>query len=138
MQTRRTIAGVALALLFFAFAVPVFTFAQSANPLVPCGTEANADGTVKNPCGFDDFVILVKNITDYLIILGTAVSALAFAYAGFLMMTAQGEMGKVEEAKAIFGKVVIGLLFMLTAWIIVHAIEAVFMKPESGIKSLLQ
>jgi hypothetical protein len=43
------------------------------------------------------------------------------------MLTASGEMGKIEEAKAIFGKVVIGFLFMLAAWLIVYAIEAAFL-----------
>lgn len=100
--------------------------------LVPCGTNRN-DGT-NHPCGWNDFIKLITNITNYLIILGVAVSALAFGYAGFLMMTAAGEMGKIEEAKAIFGKVIVGLLFMLGAWLIVHTIEAAFITDTTNYK----
>ena len=110
---------------------------SSAAGLVPCGDESYAPGekvngkdvggTVKNPCKFEDLLKLVSNIVDFLIITGTAVAALSFGYAGFLMMTANGEMGKIEEAKAIFGKVMTGFIIMLSAWLIVYAIESAFL-----------
>ena len=116
-------------------ATPIMTMAQS--PLVPCGDQTypegnmvngkDVSGTVSNPCEWKHFIIGISNVTNYFIILGAAISALAFGYAGFLMMTASGEMGKIEEAKAIFGKVLIGFLFMLSAWLIVHAINAGFL-----------
>ena len=93
--------------------------------LVPCGATLN--GKIDNPCNFDHFLILVSRITNYLIIIGAAVAALAFGWAGYLMMTAGGEMGKIEEAKAIFTKVLVGFLIMLSAWLIVHALEAGFL-----------
>lgn len=125
--------------------------------LVPCGDEVypvsrgsdgklipfmvndkDVSGQIKNPCNFSHVLALINNITNFFIITGAAVSALAFGYAGFLMMTAAGEMGKIEEAKSIFGKVLVGLLFMLSAWLIVHAIEAAFLDTSSGkFKSLL-
>lgn len=116
--------------------------------LVPCGDETYppgeilngkpVGGTVSNPCNFTHVLALINNITNFFIITGAAVSALAFGYAGFLMMTAAGEMGKIEEAKAIFGKVLIGVLFMLSAWLIVTAIEAAFLDTSPGkFKSLL-
>lgn len=101
-----------------------------ASGLVPCGTQS-VNGVVSNPCGWNDFMILITNITNYLIILGAGVSALAFGYAGFLMLTASGEMGKIEEARAIFKKVVIGFLIMLSAWLIVHTIESAFVINDS-------
>lgn len=115
-------------------ATPIVTMAQS--PLVPCGT-LTEDGKVSNPCEWKDFIIGISNVTNYFIILGAAISALAFGYAGFLMMTASGEMGKIEEAKAIFGKVLVGFLFMLSAWLIVRAIEAGF-EDQTVIQSLLK
>jgi len=123
--------------------IPVTTSPVSTgnSGLIPCGVDPltpGADPTTTHPCGFADFIKLITNITNFLIILGAAVSTLAFAYAGFLMMTASGEMGKIEEAKAIFGKVVVGFLFMLAAWLIVHAIESAFIAPSSGINSFLQ
>ncbi len=134
--------------------LPLVTVAQMDKPLVPCGTEVYKVGdpetvlsssnkdpvavdSIKNPCGWNDLIVGITNITNYLIILGAAFSAVAFGWAGFLMMTAAGEMSKIEHAKSIFGKVVVGFLIMLSAWLIVHAIEAGFIAPESGINSLL-
>ena len=121
--------GTALLTLIFSSVVLGGTFlvplSVSAQGLVPCGTQVSTDGsTITNACKFTDLLTLVTNITNFLIIIGTSVATLAFGYAGFLMMTAHGEMGKIEEAKAIFGKVIVGFLFMLSAWLIVHAIEA--------------
>ncbi|MBU6389932.1 hypothetical protein KGQ31_00085 [Patescibacteria group bacterium] len=104
-----------------AASAPALAAAQSG--LVPCGTQSSG-GVVTDPCGWNDFFTLANNIANFLIITGAAVATLAFAYAGFLMLTAGGETGKIQEAKAIFGKVLIGFLFMLGAWLIVHAIDA--------------
>lgn len=133
------------ALTFIFFLAP---FVVSAAGLVPCGTEVYPEGQlvdgkgvggmISNPCDWHYLIVGITNVTNYFIILGAAISALAFGYAGLLMMTANGEMGKIEEAKSIFGKVLVGFLIMLSAWLIVHAIEAAFIAPESGIKSLLQ
>ncbi len=112
--------------------------------LIPCGTETITTGAhageVSNPCKWSDFFTLVTNVTNYLIILGAAVSALAFGWAGILMMTAGGEMGKIEQAKSIFVKVLIGFILMLAAWLIVHPIDAGFIASgyfdSSGIQPI--
>ena len=128
--------------------LPAYVFAAADSGIVPCGTETypadavvngkQVGGTVSNPCGFDDIIKLINNLTNFFIITGAALSAVAFGYAGFLMMTAHGEMGKIEEAKSIFGKVLVGFLFMISAWLIVHAIEAAFLDTSPGkFKSLL-
>ena len=137
------------AIIFFGFVAvtPVVVLAGTPG-LVPCGDQTYppgatvggkpVGGTVSNPCNFSHVLALINNITNFFIITGAAVATLAFGYAGFLMMTAAGEMGKIEEAKAIFGKVLVGLLFMLSAWLIVHAIEAAFLDTSAGkFKSLL-
>lgn len=135
---------------FFAVMTPALVLAQPAQPnftplgtpsgLVPCGTETSSTGVVLHPCGWSDFLTLITNITNYLIILGAAVSALAFGWAGFLMMTAGGEMSKIEQGKAIFGKVLVGFLIMLSAWLIVHAINAGLLAQgffgDSGVQAI--
>jgi len=120
--------------------VPAISFAQVDTGLVPCGTETDSSGVVTNPCNFGHFFTLITNVTNYLIILGTAFSAIAFGWAGFLMMTAGGEMSKIEQGKAIFGKVLVGFLIMLSAWLIVHAINAGLIAPgyftSSGVDAI--
>ena len=130
-------------MLFSFVTVIPLTVSAATTGLVPCGTESYNTtnnlppagkniGDISNPCNFNHIVILINNITDFFIITGAAVSTLAFGYAGFLMMTAHGEMGKIEEAKAIFGKVLVGFLFMLSAWLVVHALEAAFLDTSAG------
>jgi hypothetical protein len=143
------ISAICLILSLFLVLAPAGVHAQAG--LVPCGTEnytateaaqfnqANdaqiKNGTVqriyeqsvKNPCDFSHFFGdhgLISNVTNYIIVLGAAFSAIAFGWAGFLMMTAAGEMSKIDHAKQIFGKVLVGFLIMLSAWLIVHAINA--------------
>lgn len=143
--------------IIFGFVVAMPLAVKAADlGLVPCGlkdvktvdpktgavsgndADPKPDGIVDDPCDYSYIGTLITNITTFFIITGAAVSAVAFGYAGFLMMTAHGEMGKIEEAKAIFGKVVVGMLFMLSAWLIVHAIEAAFLDTSPGkFKSLL-
>ncbi|MSU55250.1 MAG: hypothetical protein EXS46_01770 [Candidatus Taylorbacteria bacterium] len=146
----RIIATTLLIFIVGFLAVPFFVV-NAASGLVPCGdkaynltdnlppTDKNGKlsmkpgenvGDVSNPCGWNDFIVGITNVTNYFIIMGTAVSALAFGYAGYLMMTAGGEMSKIQEARSIFGKVLVGFLIMLSAWLIVHAIDAMFISND--------
>lgn len=125
-------------------AVPLPALAQSSSGatvadtgLVKCGTQT-ANGRVSNPCGFTDFIRLIKGIADFLIVLGVAVAALVFAWAGFLYLTAAGNMHKIEEAHGLFGKVLIGFLLMLSAWLIVNTIEKTLLKKDNQDASYLK
>jgi len=127
--------------------------------LVPCGTKTYPPGTVvqkrvmdssgqirtiandisgqiSNPCTFNDFIVGIKRIVNFLIVLGVAFAAIAFAWAGFLYMTAAGNSSKIEEAHSIFYKVLLGFVIMLTAWLIVNTIEKVLLKDDH--KTFLQ
>lgn len=83
--------------------------------LIPC------DGVTKE-CTFDSFVQLVQNLINYLILLSIPLCAIAFAWAGFLIVTSGGSEERVTQGKAIFGKVLWGFLFVLGAWLIVYTI----------------
>jgi hypothetical protein len=115
---------IVIAMSLTVLVIPYVATAQADKPLVPCGNVVGNDGVVTNPCEFRDFFTLIINVTDYVIILGAVISSIVFAYVGFMMMTAGGEMGRINEAKAIFGKVLVGFLIMISAWLIVHAINA--------------
>ena len=108
-----------LSILFFSLALPHVAAAWTpGQPLVTCGTQAT-DGV---ECGFAHLVTLVANIIDlgiYIVVMG---SAILFAYAGFLYMTAAGNQGQVSKAHHIFLNVAIGLVIALAAWLIVKLI----------------
>ena len=94
------------------FIVPDFAAAQQ-NPLVP-----NCDVN----CKWGDLIQLGKNILDIIVTLAIIVSAIMFAYAGFLMLSDRGSTKNLGTAKAIFGHVVVGLIIVLTSWLIINTI----------------
>ncbi len=65
---------------------------------------------------------LAQNVLNFIIFLGIIISAIMFAYAGFLYTTAAGDKGKVGKAHTIFGAVAIGILITLSAWLLVNTL----------------
>ena len=92
--------------------------------LIPCnGTETTViNGKTVTGCTFDHFVQLGQNLINFLIVLSIPLTAIAFAWAGFLMVTSAGSEEKIKQGKAIFGKVLVGFIFILGAWLIVYTI----------------
>jgi hypothetical protein len=78
--------------------------AQTFNLIVCSGTDAD-------PCTFAHLVL----------------ATMAFAYAGFILLTSGGSEGKKDEAKKIFTKVLIGYLWILGAWLLVYTITSVLL-----------
>lgn len=87
------------------------------------------NGSVK--CGWTELLQLVRNIMSLLLFLSASIAVLSFMYAGFLYLTAFGDMGKVEQAHSIFSKVMIGFLFVFLGWLIVATILKI-MGVEEG------
>lgn len=92
--------------------------------LVPCS------GVGEDKCGYDDFILLINDLINWLIIVATGIATLLFVYAGVLYLTAGGSEGQVKKANSIFTKVAIGFLLILTAYLIVNAIVSVLVTDE--------
>lgn len=107
-------------LVLVLFALPILAFAQ----IVP----TTCDGP---DCGFPHLMELAKNIMNFLITVSIPLAAIAFAYAGFLFMTAGGSQSQVSKAKEIFTKVLIGFIFVLGAWLIVWTITTALLCDSS-------
>jgi hypothetical protein len=95
-------------------AFPLFTFAQAGLPrqIVPCN---GVDCTVCH------LATLAQNIINTGIFVFVFLSALLFAYAGFLYLT-NSAIDKVSEAKSIFKNVTLGLVILLAAWLVVDTL----------------
>lgn len=83
-------------------------------------------------CTFDSFVQLGQNLINFLIVLSIPLTAIAFAWAGFLMVTSAGSEEKIKQGKAIFGKVLIGFIFILSAWLIVYTITTALLNDPKN------
>lgn len=84
---------------------------NAATSLVPCNGP---------DCDLSKLVELGQNVINFLVVVSIALSAIAFAWAGFLYMTSAGDQGKVKKSHTIFIKVAIGLIIVLGAYLIVN------------------
>ncbi len=121
MKFSKHIVIMLLALAIF----PVFVHGAG---IVPCGNNKIDSGgklTTTTPdrfCEFKDLVTLASTIITRVIEVAVALSAITFAYAGFLYMTAGGASEKISAAHAIFKTALTGLIIMLSAYLIIHTI----------------
>lgn len=112
----------AILILVTLFTVPIY-FASAQGIGVICANPPD--------CTFTDLINLARNIINFLIIVSIPAATIAFAYAGFLFMTARGNSSQISQAKGIFFKVLIGFLFVLSGWLIVRTITTVLLREGS-------
>ena len=104
--------------IFSMLIIPVFSFA--AGGLVPC------DGTKENPCKFEQVIILINNVIDFILkYMVIPICAIMFAYAGVLLVISGGQDSARTKAKDIFTNAVIGLVIAFAAWLIVKLILSI-------------
>ncbi len=108
--------------------LPVFSFAAN-TALVPCNN--NTQDTVDSqgnpvkaaPCDFNAFMILINKVVKFILFdMAIPISAIMFAYAGFLMVTSGGSSEAKTKAKHIFTNVALGLIIAIAAWLIINVI----------------
>ena len=96
--------------------MPVFSLA--ADGLVPCDN-------VTTTCDFNAFMDLINKVIRFILLdLAVPIAAIMFAYAGFLLVKAQGGEARTE-AKKIFTNVALGLIFVAAAWLIVRTLLSI-------------
>ncbi len=93
------------------FISPEISYAQGG--LVPC------DGPECNMC---HLALLAENVINFIIKVSFAVVALLFAYAGFLYFTGGSDPGRISNAKSIFTNAFIGIIIILTGWLVVNVL----------------
>ncbi len=88
--------------------------------IVSCTGVGNEDGGIE--CDWCRFVQMIGNLVQYSIYLAVMLSAIMFAYAGFLFLTNNGNKSNITKAWNIFRRAILGTVAILAAWLIVHAI----------------
>jgi hypothetical protein len=119
------IASILLPMAFFV-TMPSVAFAQNGQAFVlrpDCNEELDSNGNFENPCGFDDFVLLIRNIIRFIVLyLSAPIMALGLAYSGFLIMTSGASSSGRQKAKDMMWKILQGFLWAIAAWLIVETI----------------
>ncbi len=101
---------------------PIFVSAG----LVPCGAKVDDPVTAVDEtevCEFSHLVLLINNIINFLLVsILLPLAAIMFAAAGFMIVTAGGDPGRISQGKEIFGSVLKGILIAFMAWLAVQTI----------------
>jgi hypothetical protein len=113
------------------------TWNPISDPLVPCGSTYVKDKskpnekTVQPKCNFNELMHLAGHILSALIYFAIPLAVIAFVYAGFQYLTAGGNEGQIKKAHEIFKDVGLGLIIVLTAWLIVNTILEGLLSPKA-------
>lgn len=97
---------------------PLFSFAQTQLEK-PTGPGADRALVQCDTCGAKDAVNIIQNIMNLAFMFSGFVVAVMFMYAGFLLITAVGDTGKIQKARNIFKRTVIGFIVMYLSYILV-------------------
>lgn len=81
--------------------------------------------TIYGDCGYGDLIEAVKRVIDWVIVFTLGFSVVVIAYAGFNYMISGDNPGKRAEANKMLWKVVVGIFFVLAAWLIVNLVANV-------------
>ena len=103
--------------LVIALTLPQLSFAQNIWKGTSCAVEG---GGPTKPCGLCDLLVVGMNIIDILTQASFLIVAAVVVWGAFLMITSAGSDSKMAEGKKKITSAVIGLVVVLTAWVIVN------------------
>ena len=92
--------------------------------IVPCGNPG------QEACQACHLVQLAENIVNFFIYFSIAVATLMFAWAGILYVSSSTNPKNIETAHSIFWSVFVGLIIVLSAWLIVDVIMKTFVNES--------
>ncbi|NTV41527.1 MAG: hypothetical protein HGA61_04645 [Candidatus Moranbacteria bacterium] len=107
------------AMLVAFFLIGLFFFvhnASAAGGLVPCGKTGEA------MCTLCDLIKGINGIIQYLLKLSVGVALTAIAVGGVIYAASVGNPKMIETAKEAMKNALIGLLIILTAWLIINTL----------------
>lgn len=114
-------------LFFVFFILPFFVMAQE-------GGLAKTFSCENPPCGLGDVLPAIERIIQFIAVdLVVPLAIIAFAYAGFIMITSAGNPGGVARAKDIMWITLKGLVYVFGAYIIVRLIVYGLSSQEIGV-----
>ncbi|HRH55448.1 MAG TPA: pilin [Candidatus Paceibacterota bacterium] len=129
----------ALLLLGLLLLLPVAANAQSNIPLfdpewqlVPEAHELDQDCPVGAPLGFGGVLQLIQNVMNAAISFGVLIFLLVIVFAGILWILTPTNPENHSQAKKVLTNAVIGLLIILSAWLIVDFVMKILYSGTNG------
>lgn len=103
-------------LIIFSLLILLFMpLLTSAAGLVPCGGEGD-------PCTTCDLLVLVQNVLEFAIKMAFLIIIGFIVYGGFRWIFSLGKEENLKAGQQIITNAIIGLIIILTAWIIVNTV----------------
>lgn len=126
-------------LLFVVLVIPFAASAQSNLPLfdpewqlVPEASELDSDCDFGAPLGFGGVLQLIQNVMNAAISFGVVISVLVIAFAGILWILTPTNPENHSQAKKVLTNAVIGLLIILSAWLVVDFVMKLLYNPNAN------
>jgi hypothetical protein len=147
----KKILTLALVALFVSMVMPFSVFAQTPTPakgadggegsgkpeessfrLVPCQGVDNPVTTdvIETECDFKMLLVAVSRIMKFLLFLSIPLVMGMGFYTAFKFMTAGGDPGKLADAKKMFVPVVLGIFWVMAAYLVVYTFLDKLVKPD--------
>ncbi|KKU48093.1 MAG: hypothetical protein UX68_C0022G0018 [Parcubacteria group bacterium GW2011_GWA2_46_9] len=100
------------------------------DPLIPSGCissqgyDAQGRPLPREECGLKEMVKVAVNISKLILGVLGSVTLLFFIYGGFVWITAAGNTQRIEQGKKVFESALVGLIIVLSSWLIIYFITA--------------
>jgi len=116
-QNNKTIKELIVFTILALLLIPVLTNAATSTlPLVPCG------GPNQHECTLCDLLVLAQNILKFALEMAFLIIIGFIAYGGFRWIFSLGKEENLKAGQQIITNAIIGLIIILTAWIIVNTV----------------
>ncbi len=120
------LSGIFLSL--FLYMMPTFAFAVEDPDSV--GKTGITYVCKDNECTFDDVVAAIQKVIGYAIKFGLMFSVLVIAKVGWIYLNSGGSASERKKAQEMMEKVVIGIAWMLGAWLVVTLIAGSLLRDD--------
>lgn len=113
--------------------IPVLSLAQNPPadpPLIATDCGVLVNGKINKECGYSDLLGLINRIINWIIMIAVPVAAGVIAWAGLKIMMSGDNPGKRAEGISMIKQVLVGLVFILAAWLIVSTIVNALLSKE--------
>ncbi len=81
-------------------------------------------------CTFCSVIMLVNNITDFVVLIAVVIATIMLVIAGFKLVASKGNPGAMTAAKELLINITIGILLVMAAWTLVDTIMKLMVSED--------
>lgn len=101
---------------------------RGCDPTVPAGSVING----QQGCGLVHFIATIRIVINYLVVIALPLVAAFIVWGGIVIMSAAGSTERVAQGKKTITAAIIGLIILLSAWLIISLLYQVLPLGDVG------